>query len=363
MHMELSGNKGEWSEVYAFFRMLGEGKLHAGDALLDTKAVLPIIKVIRGDAVGREFLPNMDSYVVILDDATGEEILRLSMDVFMKESAFLFSEISGAGEGSLIFPRSEKFLHCIGCSKLKAPSDSKSDIRVMIHDSRTGLEPTVGFSIKSQLGRPSTLLNAGRNTNFLYRVTGCRLTPELVDKINNIREHRKRMAAIYDIGCQLEYEDVEDSTFRNNLLFIDCSMPRVVGECLSMVADPANKSSKIEDVVKSIAERNPLNYAGENVVDFYAHKLKTLLIDVALGMTPGKAWDGRYDANGGYIVVKTDGDLVCYHFYDRNNVEDYLYSNTRFEGASRSRHDWGSLFYGADGQVYISLNLQIRFIK
>jgi len=30
--MPLTGNKGEWSEIYALFRLLGEGKVHAGDA-------------------------------------------------------------------------------------------------------------------------------------------------------------------------------------------------------------------------------------------------------------------------------------------------------------------------------------------
>ena len=26
-------------------------------------------------------------------------------------------------------------------------------------------------------------------------------------------------------------------------------------------------------------------------------------------MTPAKEWKGRYDANGGYLVVKKDGDV------------------------------------------------------
>ena len=361
--MELSGNKGEWSEVYVFFRLLGEGKLHTGDALLNKKEILPVIKVIRGDAIGRGFFTNKDAHVVIVDEASGNEILRIKMDVFMQESQQLLDKISDSEEESLTFPDSEKFLRRIGCSKLKAPSDSKADIRVMIHDSRTGMQPTVGFSIKSQLGSPSTLLNAGRNTNLLYRVTGTSLTAEQVEAINGIGSHRARMKALFDAGCRLEYEDTESPTFKNNLLFIDCCLPQLTGECLSTVADPENKSSKVEDVVSSIAKRNPLGYTGNNIADFYAHKLKTLLIDAALGMTPGKAWNGRFDANGGYIVVKTDGDLVCYHFYDRNDVEDYLYCNTRFEGASRSRHGWGSLFYGEDGLLRMRLNLQIRFIK
>lgn len=45
--------------------------------------------------------------------------------------------------------------------------------------------------------------------------------------------------------------------------------------------------------------------------------MKVLLLDSALGMTPGKERKGRYDANGGYLVVKKDGDIVCYHFYNR----------------------------------------------
>ena len=37
---------------------------------------------------------------------------------------------------------------------------------------------------------------------------------------------------------------------------------------------------------------------------------KVLLLDAALGMTPAKEWTGRYDANGGYLVVKKDGDDI-----------------------------------------------------
>lgn len=50
-------------------------------------------------------------------------------------------------------------------------------------------------------------------------------------------------------------------------------------------------------------------------------------------------------------------------FYNRNDVEDYLYHNTRFELGSRTRHNFGSLFREEDGDVYIRLNLQIRFKK
>ena len=60
-------------------------------------------------------------------------------------------------------------------------------------------------------------------------------------------------------------------------------------------------------------------------MEFYVHKFKQLLIAFALGMTPSEQWKGRYDANGGYIVVREDGEVVCYHFYERNELEDYLF--------------------------------------
>ena len=90
-----------------------------------------------------------------------------------------------------------------------------------------------------------------------------------------------------------------------------------------------------------------------------------LILDTAEynSLKPSKEWKGRYDANGGYLVVRKDGEIVCYHFYNRNDIEDYLYHNTRFERGSRTRHNFGSLFREEDGDVYIRLNLQIRFKK
>lgn len=124
-----------------------------------------------------------------------------------------------------------------------------------------------------------------------------------------------------------------------------------------------NATSKISEAVKIVAVQNPFGFTGSDVEAFYEHKMKVLLLDAALGMTPAKEWKERYDANGGYLVVRKDGEIVCYHFYNRNDVEDYLYHNTRFERGSRSRHHFGSLYRGDDGKVYIKLNLQIRFCK
>jgi hypothetical protein len=77
---------------------------------------------------------------------------------------------------------------------------------------------------------------------------------------------------------------------------------------------------------------------------------------------PSKVWTGQYDATGGYLIIKENGDVLCYHIYNRNEFENYLFNNTKLDTASSSRHDFGTV-YEENGELYFKLNLQIRFIK
>ena len=77
-------------------------------------------------------------------------------------------------------------------------------------------------------------------------------------------------------------------------------------------------------------------------------------------MTCTTPWYGNFNANGGYIIVKEDGDIVCYHFFDRNDIENYLFHNTKFETPSTSRQLFGNIYQ--EGKLYfMKLNLQVRF--
>lgn len=360
--MALSGNKGEWSEIYTLFKLLGDGKVHAGDADMNKLDLYyPILNIIREESKRYEYRPNADQHIVVIDE-DGKEYARISMSRFLQESEYLLAEIKNGGSRAFEIPASEAFMNEIGCSLLKAPSKDKADIHIIIHDLRTNMTPNLGFSIKSQLGSASTLLNAGLPTNILYKIEGVEFTDDDIKAINAIKDHLPRMKEIVERGGRMTYSNVEHQTFKNNLLFLDCCMPKFIAECLVVDSLP-NATSTIKDAVEMVAVKNPFGFTGNDVVAFYEHKMKVLLLDAALGMTPSKEWKGRYDANGGYLVVRRDGEIVCYHFYNRNDVEDYLYHNTRFERGSRTRHNFGSLFRGDDGCVYIRLNLQIRFKK
>ena len=61
--------------------------------------------------------------------------------------------------------------------------------------------------------------------------------------------------------------------------------------------------------------------------DLYGFKVKSFMVAIALGMMPATIWDGRYEATGGYIIVKESGDMICFHVYDRNLLEDILLPN------------------------------------
>jgi len=358
----LTGNKGEWSEIYALFKLLGDGKVHAGDADMNKLPLYyPILSVIREESKRYTYSPDMKQRIVIIRE-DGEEIASVPMGTFLEQSAILLDSLNNVKSSEGAFPQkfTESFMKKICCTKLKAPSKDKADIHIMIHDLRTNMTPTLGFSIKSQLGSPSTLLNAGVPTNIRFRIDG-QLSEGDVDRINAIKDHLPRIAALYRSGCKLQYDHIVNDTFRNNLLFLDSCMPAFIAECLIM--DSVNGDPSIKNAVDCVAAANPFNFKG-NTQTYYEHKMKQLLLASALGMTPAKEWNGHFDANGGYLVVKKDGELVCYHFYNQNDVEDYLYCNTRFERASRGRYHFGSIYTidGRDG-YYFDLNLQIRFTK
>ena len=118
--------------------------------------------------------------------------------------------------------------------------------------------------------------------------------------------------------------------------------------------------SSIKELTNEINKVNPLKYDNQFAHSFYEYKIKRFLTDVALGMMPSKVWSGIYDATGGYLVVKYDGDVLCYHIYDRNQFEDYLFANTKLETASSTRHDFGKIYEEGEN-YYFKLNLQIRF--
>jgi type II restriction enzyme len=224
------------------------------------------------------------------------------------------------------------------------------------------MTPTLGFSIKSKLGSDSTLFNAGKTTNFTYKVKGYNFSTAEINAINSINSSQKiidRVNAIQNKGGIFEFVKMDDTICSNNFVLIDSFLPSIMAQIL--LAGNKGNCKDLNSLTELVSSENPMGYNMSYNQKFYEHKVKNFLVASALGMVPHTPWNGKYDANGGYLVVKDNGDVICYHFYDRNLFEEYLFNNTRLESPSSSRYNFAELYDEKDGNFYFKLNLQVRF--
>lgn len=354
-----TANKGEWSEFYVFLKLLGDGQICAADSDLQKIEDLcfPLIKVVRkeNDSV-KEFINN-SPIIKIIEGESKNCLLELPVDEFKAKAEILLSEIKNA-EKTFSVPEIEQFMDLIDCSKIKADSTDKSDINIVLHDTKTLRDVLFGFSIKSKLGGSSTLLNAGKTTNFIYEIIGD-INSDEINAIDTRSKIKDRVNAVLSAGSALNFISMESGNFYSNLQVVDTVFPEMLSDILKFYYK--GDGVTIVELVERLKELNPFSYDLSSGHTFYECKMKNFLTCAALGMMPSVAWTGRIDATGGYIVVREDGEIVCYHLYNRNEFEDYLYKNTKLETASTTKYDFGKI-YTENNKNYMKLNLQIRFI-
>ncbi len=360
----ITSNKGEWSELYAFLRLLADGKVYAANESLNKmdKIHLPILSIIREETLGQRITYDIHSDVSI--SINQKEIMSIDRETFDREAKRLLAVINDSkSRGSFAIPETEAFMNKILASKISAPASTKSDITMNIIDINTGFSPIVGFSIKSELGAAPTLLNAGRTTNFIFRLDHFQAlilddsTGEYQAK-NDARFMRvkERISTIAKAGGKFTFSHMHNKVFRDNLMLIDSKMVDIIAETLLYYY--RDGITNCFDLVEELKRQDPMQYHNDYA---YAYKFKKFLTAIALGMRPATVWNGIDEASGGYLVVKPNGDVLAYHIYNRDCFEEYLLKNTKYETASTSRHGFGDI-YTVDGQAYINLNLQIRFL-
>jgi hypothetical protein len=360
-----SKNKGDWGEFYALIYLLATRELHVADENLNRVSgfYFPIIKVIRDERINN-VVNHMD--YIVSTDMDGINTVEIYMNSklmktmtaqeFKDEADRLLIDIPAGKESQFSIPHGEKFLNDIYLERLAAPSTDVTDIKMELHDTNTGTNQEMGFSIKSYLGSDPSLLNASVATNFVYEVVG--VTNEQMLEINAIDTKSKiidRIRRINDVGGSLVYVKTANDVFSSNLMMIDSRMENIIAEMLLYYYQ--GNDGNCCSVIEYIEQKNPLNYPRKGL---YTYKFKKFLCAKALGMDPSKEWYGIDEANGGYIAVKSDGDVLAYHLYNRNKFEQYLLDNTHFERGSTSRHQYATI-YEKNNKMYINLNLQIRF--
>jgi hypothetical protein len=371
MSNHLRANKGEWSEIYALFKLIADGILKKGDSNLKPAPgeEYKVLRLFKEDKDGESVYQLADRQVIITRE---EKSLVNTRAAFEAKSKELLEEIRKKREkselknGSFILPEIETFMNGMLTYAVKAGSNNKTDLSVEILDHRTSQEQKRGFSIKSQLGASSTLFNAsGKNSCFRYRFE-CESKEEVL-KVNRIDSSSKIQDKVRELErlsaeekLHIHREGPVQECLLHNLTIIDDGLPEIVSSLLWNGYN--SRKTRISDACVIVSEENPRNYQFEDLEVIYSRKIKQLLVASALGMTAAHTWDGKYESTGGYIVLLKSGDLISYHFYDTAEFEDYLFENTKLESPSskEKKHSFAKVKEDSDG-LYFDLCLQIRF--
>ena len=362
--MKTGNNKGEWSEFYVFLKILGEKQISAADKnleIIDGKFFV-FHKIIREEKneVTKIYDISQSSTQIFITDEDGRLLKKLDSDSLKEKTLKIFERIKYEKSPAFTIPEAEDLMKDLLCTKVKANNEKKADLIAIIDDRISNTKPLLGFSIKSMVGGASTLLNPGHTTNFIYEIQGFNGSVEEINAIQTKAQIRDRVKKITEQGGVFEFVGVSNEQFETNMKMIDAALPVFIAQMLLDFFLNAHRT--VADLTEELSKNKNMKERFELTLANYEYKIKNFLDAVALGMVPSKPWDGFSKAHGGYIVVKENGDVVCYHLYNRDEFRSYLYENTKFEASSTTRYGYGKL-YKKNGKLFFNLNLQIRFLK
>ena len=361
-------NKGEWGERYFFPKIIHEKKIKLADKDLNTHECSNFITITKLTTSNppESFSLESDDRVTVtnedkgeqreidLSDTINENILKRIISKIQKETGtFEVSEFNSIYEK-------------LGIGNIKGgTSYQKADIVLDIKDGDTE-EKDVGFSIKSRFGKDPTLLNATGQTNFIYEVDGFPIESlNVVNEIKTRTKYQDRIKKIQELGGLFKYTGITSKTLLENLFTIDKNLHELISKMLLRFY--VDREEMLNANLSKLKDSGKLDSFNNKKLQSLKAIVKKLLIAILFGMFPSKKWDGENEAEG-LIVVKENGDLVCFYNKNLTALGDYLLENTYFETPSSKNAKTGKRvgnrkmaeLYENDGKVYLNFGLQIR---
>lgn len=303
---------------------------------------ITVSKVFRGDRERAEgFLPLAIDPEPIPDFSWLERELRL----FHREIV--------EGKGTFEAPAGERIMKAYGLSSIKAASDKKIDL-VLESSSIDGSElQKLGYSVKSRFGGLSTLLNASSHTRLSFYLDFHETDIDLASQLRALRKISDRVSLIESKLTGPKTFEWESPVFASNLEKVDTGLPTLLAELLWLAY--ASNETRIPALVQIYAKRFGKSSSTIELI------IKRFLLDVALGMVPGKPWQGTWQAYGGYLIVQPSGEVVAFTMRNFDEFKSYLYNSSYVETPSTSRHEIGELVSDGTTNVF-RLSIQIRFV-
>lgn len=351
-----SGNIGEWSELYVLSYLLAHGGAHGADAtqssLEDVFYEVLSIQLQDTKTKSSKFRIVEDEVIIAVGDGAESAVKRSAIEEAAR--ALYLDLTSGDNKRTFELDSGSKLAELLHRDFISADSSQRtSDLELVISDEESNSpRPKVGFSIKSQLGSPSTLLNASGATNFTFVLDGRGADCDFNELELDEASIQANLAKLRSHGFRLELEAMDSEIFAGNLELIDSQMVENVATVLAtFYSTTANSVADVAEIAF------PSDATGSMQRRF---KIKQMLGAIAMGLRPSSPWDGDVTKFKGLIVVKADGEVVFYYLNNLAEFQDFLFNSLKFEVASRTRHGFG-YFYLENGLRKIKLNLQIRF--
>ena len=362
MAIKSTKNKGEWTELLLFIKLLLDKKLYLADKNLNSTSTFFKINKVTTHNLDLEFLLS-DSSTIIAKNKKDQTEKQINISEIINSSAInsLIEEIKNNSK-TFEIPAFNIIQDTLGFNVIKGGnSNQKADILLDIENEIIQKEKE-GFGIKSYLGSKPTLLNASGNTNFIFKIKGLEKNNKtIIDEVNKIDTKTKlkdRINKIEELGGKFEYVGAEKETMDFNLKMIDSQMPQLIGQIL--LCFYKERVSSMEKITKKITAKNKDKEKTKDEEILLKNKIKNLLVSILLGFFAGTKWDGSYESNG-TIVMKNNGDCVGFHIVEMENLKNYLFENIKLDTPSTTRHRFGQLYSEKNGELFFKLNLQLRF--
>ena len=354
-----TGNVGEWSELYVLSKILIDGGAYGsfnGQQRFEDDFHQVFEVIFPNQVNGKSFVYRITNGAV--DKYSDNQfVCRIDVDKLKDLNSRFFDDILSPSKKSTFESQlGTEILELLGKDSPSATSASRiNDLELVLMDKWAGAPtPPVGFSIKSQLGSPSTLLNASGATNFEFEILNrlnANLDQIVIDSNKSVQKLVKNLCAA---GCELLFTRMHSASFEHKLTLLDSKMVENVSDLVkSFYSSDFNLVADVANVAFPSSDSNSQQRI---------FKVKQFLGAIAMGLRPSGDWDGDTTKFKGIIIAKKNGEVVLYYVYNLSQFQEFLFSSVKFEVASTNRHKFGSILE-RNGRHYIDLNLQVRFIN
>ena len=338
--IDLTLNKGEWSEIYAFLKILHDNVLYFGTIFAETSQEYVTVVKIQHNNDSVYYSNNKDTIQLI--NECGEVIKEIPVEELISSGLLncILMNIRESTNTTFQVHALLSIMQRLDISNFKGSASAKGDL-ILAFGYNGLVYQNQSIGIKSLIGGSPTLLNSSQATNFIFEIINFSGDMDAINKIDTTNKVRVRLQNIHSSSEGLKFIRCENKIHEDNLRKVDTMLPEFLSDIL--FGYYSGKGARLKELITD--EQKMI-------------RIKDYLKSITLGMFSTKKWDGNYSSEG-YIIVKKEGEMLLYHVVKDKLLKDYLFLNSKLDTPSTTRHRFGAIYKEGD-KYFIKLNLQIR---